>query len=93
MAKSTKRMKRSRISRRHINGKLQSHCDIMLKHTSMGEPSPHPLFVVTKSSMGKKWENTIVVGDSFRVINELSKKNGRIYYETVDFVGQHIKKE
>ena len=93
MAKSTKRMQRSRKYRRNVNGKLQSHCDIMLKHTSMGEPSPHPMFVVTKSSMGEKWENTIVVSDSFREINEFSKKNGRIYYRTVDFVGRNIKKE
>ena len=93
MAKSTKHMKRSRKYRRHINGKLKSHCDRMLKHTSMGEPSPHPMFVVTKSSMGKKWENTIVVSESFREIDDFSKKNGRIYYKTVDFVGRHINKE
>ena len=93
MARSMKRMKRSRISRRNINRKLQSHCDIMLKHTSIGEPSPHPMFVVTQSSMGKKWDNTIVVSAPFKEIDEFSKKNGRIYYKTIDFVGLNVQKE
>ena len=93
MEKSTKCRKHSRISRRHINGKLQSHCNRMLKHTSMGEPSPHPMFVVTQSSMGKKWDNTIVVSAPFKEIDEFSKKNGRIYYKTIDFVGLNVQKE
>lgn len=88
-----KRNRRRSNKRRRVNSLLGKECQDSLDSKSPLRQSPHPLFIVTRSSMGKYWNNTVVVVDVKRDYPECAKKNGTVYYQHVDYVGPNIRHE
>ena len=85
--------KHVRRYRRNLNGKLRQHCQMILNSKIKEKESPHSLFVVTRSSLGKLWDNTIVVGRPSREFDEQSKRHGKISYSKVEYLGGRISQQ
>ena len=88
-----KRNRRRSNKRRRVNSLLHKECQLSLCSKPPLRQSPHPLFIVSRTSLGKYWNNTVVVVDGNRDYPEQVKQNGTVYYQRVDYVGPDIRHE
>ena len=83
---------RRRCSRHRLfsNRALRRHCDVTFSRDAGDDGSPHPLFIVTRSSLGLLWKNTVVLVGGSRVYKPDTNDNGLFFYRRVHYVGPHV---
>ena len=76
-----------------MNESLRDECQLSLNGTLQVSQSPHPIFIVSKDSLGDYWNNTVVVVDGVREYPDSVPKNGVIYYQDVKYIGLNVRKQ
>ena len=90
----TRRRKRRRSRRRvTVNASLRDECQRSLNGTLPARQSPHPIFIVSRDSLGDYWNNTVVVVDGFREYPDTVSKNGLFYYQDVKYIGLNVRQQ